>query len=120
MKTNSSARGATRLTFCAVLALVGLLILTAEPASAQIASSALNGTVTDASGAVVPNAKVTISSSSTGFSRSVVTNSIGRYSIDELTPGTYSMSVEATGFKKDLVPRVTLYVGQTSTHACPN
>jgi hypothetical protein len=115
MKPSRSTLATTLVAFCAVLACISLLILTSEPASAQIASSVLNGTVMDESGAVMPNAKVTISSPTTGFVRSVVTNSIGSYSIRDLTPGVYSISVEADGFRKDLIPGLTLYVGQTST-----
>jgi len=115
MKPSRLTPTRTVVAFCAGLVCIGLLFLTAKPASAQIAASVLNGTVMDASGAVVPNAKVTISSPTTGFSRSVVTSSIGTYSTGEVAPGVYSVSVEATGFMKVLVLSMTLYVGQTST-----
>src|SRR5262245_37796248 len=82
---------------------------------AQISSSALNGTVTDATGSVVPRASVTVTSTSTGFARSVVTSDNGAYAVSDIPPGTYEVSAEAAGFKKAVVSDVRLYVGQTAT-----
>lgn len=117
MRTSDMTSARIQNVLFVALASIGLLVLTPKLGQAQIAigTSNLNGTVTDTSGAVVPNAKVTISSPTTGFSRSVVTNSSGRYYISQLTPGVYSVSVEAQGFKKEVLPGITLYVGQTPT-----
>src|SRR5947209_1885570 len=83
--------------------------------SAQISSSTLNGTVTDSSGSVIPRAKVSALSKSTGFARSVTSNESGGYVISELPPGTYEVSAEAPGFKRTVVSDIRLFVGQTAT-----
>src|SRR5262245_64931179 len=82
---------------------------------AQISSSAVNGTITDATGSVVPKASVTVTSVSTGFTRSVVASDSGAYVVSDIPPGVYEVSAEAAGFKKAVVSDVRLYVGQTAT-----
>src|SRR5262249_16924971 len=82
---------------------------------AQISSSALNGTVTDATGSVVPRASVTVTSISTGYARSVLTGDNGTYVITDVPPGNYEVSAEAAGFKKAVISNVRLYVGQAAT-----
>jgi hypothetical protein len=117
MRTNDKTPAGIQNVLFVALACIGLFVLTPRPGRAQIAlgTSVLNGTVTDVSGAVVPNAKVTISSAATGISRTFVTNSSGRYYISQLIPGVYSVSVEARGFENAVLSGITLYVGQTST-----
>jgi hypothetical protein len=95
--------------------LVGLL--PAGPvASAQGvgASADLTGTVTDPSGADVPSAKVTVIDIARGIQRSVVTDEHGFYRLSGLAPATYKLSVEHAGFQTEVVPSLTLTVGQTS------
>jgi hypothetical protein len=62
------------------------------------ATGTIQGTVTDPSGAVIPNAKVTISEPSTGAKKVVQSNGSGFYSAGSLTPGNYKIHVEAPGF----------------------
>jgi outer membrane receptor protein involved in Fe transport len=76
-----------------------LLIATAI-CLAQTETGQISGTVKDASDAVVANAKVTVKSLNTGFTRDTVTNSAGLYTLPSLKPDTYELSIEATGFKK--------------------
>src|SRR5262249_45651336 len=85
------------------------------PSRAQISSSALNGVVTDSTGSVVPKATVTVTSISTGFTRTALTGDTGAYSISDLPPGLYDVSAEAAGFKKAVIKGIRLYVGQTAT-----
>ncbi len=66
---------------------------------AQAVYGSLYGTVTDASGAVVPNATVTITDVSKGTSSSVTTNASGAYVAEHLIPDTYNVKVEASGFQ---------------------
>jgi hypothetical protein len=68
--------------------------------NAQVVTATLTGTVTDASGATVPAARVTAAEVSTGVSRSAETSSDGVYRIPFLNPGTYTVTIEKTGFKK--------------------
>ncbi len=65
---------------------------------AQIPTGAIEGTITDPTGAVVPNAKVTITEPSTGRTISLTTTSAGLYSARNLIPSVYDVRVEAPGF----------------------
>jgi Ca-activated chloride channel family protein len=77
-------------------------------------SPAAPGTVVDASGAVVPNATVTIKDENTGATRTVQTDSSGEYSIAGLPPGKYSIGVAAPGFKTTQIQDVTIQPGQVA------
>jgi hypothetical protein len=68
--------------------------------AAQITSGALSGTVLDAAGAAVPNAKVTLTGEGNGFVRSVLTTREGFFALPDLTPAIFTLSIEAPGFKK--------------------
>ncbi|MGC2154222.1 MAG: carboxypeptidase regulatory-like domain-containing protein [Terriglobales bacterium] len=83
-----------------LFSLVALLItLFAAPALAQFSAS-LQGTVEDKSGAVVSGATVTATENATATAHMTTTNSSGFYRISELPPGTYTVTVQASGFKK--------------------
>src|SRR5438093_2740445 len=94
--------------------LVGLIFLAFESpsASAQEVGATLFGTVTDAAGASVPDAAVTITNPETGKTVTVTTQNDGSYVVPALTPGTYTVSVEKTGFKKSVQTGITLVVFQ--------
>jgi Carboxypeptidase regulatory-like domain len=79
------------------------------------ASAGMTGTVTDSSGAVVPDANVTITNQATSVSDNTVTSSSGTYSFKGLTPGKYNVTVEAAGFKKGVQNSVTVEVSTTPT-----
>ena len=79
---------------------IGRLFLFALVPIRLIAQTAeLSGIISDPSGLAVPNAKVTVKSRATGVTREVVSNQEGLYSIPALPPGSYDLTVEATGFK---------------------
>ncbi len=61
---------------------------------------AITGTVADASGAMIAGAKVTVVQKSTSVAHTTLTNASGEFNIPSLPPSTYTVSVEATGFKK--------------------
>lgn len=65
----------------------------------QAVSGTLLGTVTDASGAAVPAAKVTLTAVQTGISRSMNSNESGNYVFPNVEPGTYKVAVELKGFR---------------------
>ena len=69
-------------------------------ASGQTDRGTITGTVTDSSGAVVPNAKVTAKDTNTGAERSTTTSSEGDYTIPELPAAPYQVTAEAQGFRK--------------------
>jgi outer membrane receptor for ferrienterochelin and colicin len=85
-----------RLQFC--LAVFATLVLTIS-AFAQVQNGQLTGTVTDPSGAAIANAKITVANPATGFSASGTSNAAGNYTVKEIPVGTYSVTVEAPGFK---------------------
>jgi hypothetical protein len=68
-------------------------------AVAQSDSTSVSGTVADASGAVLPNAKVTVRNEATGTEQSITSNETGQYTIPNVRPGTYTVTVEANGFQ---------------------
>ena len=80
-----------------VLAAVGYM---AVPANAQVLYGSIIGTITDQSGAVIPGATVKIINVGTQQTREAQTDEGGRYSLINVLPGTYTLSVTAQGFRK--------------------
>jgi carboxypeptidase family protein/TonB-dependent receptor-like protein len=78
--------------------LIGLLLLLPVQSFGQAVFGSIFGTVTDASGAVIPNAKVTVTDIRKGTSVTYVTNESGNYSATHLIPDIYTIKIEATGF----------------------
>src|SRR3954470_24464522 len=81
------------------VALAVLAVALVSTASAQF-NAALQGTVTDQSGAVVSGANVTVTNQSTGVATTSTTTDNGLYRVAHLAPGNYSVTVEANSFKK--------------------
>lgn len=78
-------------------------------------TSRLQGTITDPSGAVVPNATINIRNDATGDTRSVKSDGAGLYQAPALVPGTYTVDISAAGMQSHHVQGVTLNVGATVT-----
>ena len=100
-----------------ILSLLTLLVIATLPASLMaqsLVSGDVTGTITDPTGAVLPNATVMLKSDSTGESRTTKTNSSGVYHISLLRPGSYSINVTAHGFSKT-DSNVSVTSGRTST-----
>jgi outer membrane receptor protein involved in Fe transport len=87
---------------------------TAGLAQSQAAAADLTGIVTDANGAVVSGANVTVRGVGIGINRTATTDSEGVYRVISLPPGAYEVTVEATNFKRTVVKDVRLTVGQTA------
>jgi hypothetical protein len=87
---------------CPKIALIAVAIacFTAAPLLAQVTSGTIFGTVKDNSGAVVKDASVTITNPANGITRQMTSGSDGNFVAPNLYPGTYSIAVEAKGFKK--------------------
>jgi hypothetical protein len=98
-----------------MFSLVTLTILFVSTAFAQATTAALTGRVSDSLGNVVPNATVVVTNKGTAQTRTVVTNSDGEYSVTELAPGRYSVTVEAPSFSKALLEEIELNVGNRQT-----
>jgi protocatechuate 3,4-dioxygenase beta subunit len=89
-----------------------IVLLTATTIAQQTATAALEGIVTDANGAVVPNAKVSVKNSDTGLIRETITDTSGIYRLPALPPGSYQLTSSATGFAENKFTGITLTVGQ--------
>ena len=95
---------------CIVAAVVSLAFCVS--AFAQT-SQGITGLVTDTTGAVIPNAKVTVHNESTGLDHTVVTTATGNYSVPFLHPGVYDVHAEAANFKPVDKTAITLQTDQT-------
>jgi hypothetical protein len=89
-----------------------LLVVVCSLAFAQRDLGTITGTVSDAQGASVPNAKVSIVNTATGVSYDTVTTDTGSYTRPALNPGTYTVTVEAPGFQKAQQSNVIITPGQ--------
>ena len=96
--------------FIAATALL-LAVLVSSPVSAQVAGGTLSGTITDPSGAGIPQAQITIKNLATGVERSLTTNTDGFYTVPNLLPGEYQVTISAKGFNTEVKPGITINVG---------
>src|ERR1017187_4031349 len=84
-----------------VLLLTVFVLAFTTIAFAQRDMGTITGTITDAQGGVVPNAKITITEVETGLKYEVQSGSDGTYIRPALKPGTYSVTAELKGFRRD-------------------
>ena len=82
-----------RLEIPRVVVILACLFLLAAPSAAQTTTSTIEGTVTDASGAVIPGAEVTVRGVSVAAERSATTDAKGAYRLTALPAGTYTVTV---------------------------
>src|SRR6266705_3642929 len=92
------------------LMIVALMVLAAAPGRAQTFRGTILGTVTDATGGVVPGAMVTVRNVDTGLLRNTETQADGSYRVPELPIGTYDVSVEKSGFQTSVTNGVKVDV----------
>jgi hypothetical protein len=91
-----------------------LVVLLAPESMAQTATSGtLIGTVTDATGAVVPNADVQLVNNDTNATFNQKTNGAGQYVFPNVTPGDYKITVKVAGFRTAAVPSLTVEVNKS-------
>ncbi|MGH9160910.1 MAG: carboxypeptidase-like regulatory domain-containing protein, partial [Vicinamibacteraceae bacterium] len=88
------------------------LALWAAPASAQVTTSTILGTVTDPSGGVLPGVQITVTDSATGSVRTTRTGVDGGYVVENLKPGDYVIATVVSGFKDAVVSGITVQVAQ--------
>jgi hypothetical protein len=97
-----------------VLRIVGLLFFLVSSAEAQFAS-AIEGTLTDSSGGIVPGATVTLTNLATSAAQTAHTNDAGYYRFSSLGNGLYSVRVTLQGFKTVIQDQIRLQVAETRT-----
>jgi hypothetical protein len=95
-----------------LLALTIAAVITPMTAVGQSVSGTILGTVSDASGSVIPDAKVTVVNEGTGLTRAVQTDSNGEYTVPSLPTGRYSIMTEMAGFKALALSNIELGVDQ--------
>ena len=91
--------------------LFALLWIGSSVAMAQSSAGTVTGTVTDSTGASVPNAAVTLTDAATGGVRSATTNDKGLYTFPYVNPGSYTVKVSKQGFKTTVVSNQVVQVG---------
>jgi outer membrane receptor protein involved in Fe transport len=96
-----------------LVSLACILLLLSSGAFAQTETGQITGTITDATGAVLVDAKVVVKSVNTGLTRETTTNSSGIYTIPSLRPDAYDVVITAVGFQS-LTQRVVVSVGGKS------
>jgi Carboxypeptidase regulatory-like domain len=113
----------------AVLSILSLVVLAAGPARAgQVVTGSISGTVIDPTGALVPDASVTVTNRDTGATLNASTSAVGAFRFSLLPIGTYNLEITKTGFQRleigairvsanieNALGSVTLQVGQAST-----
>src|SRR5260370_10948101 len=99
------------------LIFAALLVLTASTTIAQVSGATLSGIVTDPTGALAPNATITIRNTDTGATRIVTSNSEGFYSAPNLNPGNYEVKISAKGFSTTLQKGIVLTVSARQTYS---
>jgi hypothetical protein len=110
--TRNTGRGLVLALACALL----IIPLLAAGAFAQVTTSGrLAGTVTDAQGAVVSNAQINVKNNETQTLFTATTNKEGGWTLPSVSPGAYTVTVTAAGFKTTIVQDVKVDVGQPTT-----
>jgi hypothetical protein len=102
----------------ALMLFVFVLVVMGVAVYAQTPTGTISGAVSDESGAVVPNATVTITNKATGFSRTATTNAEGLFSEPALPAGEYEVRVEIQGFRT-LLREATVQAGVTTSVTLP-
>jgi hypothetical protein len=100
--------------FLRLLLVLAIAMFSIAGLKAQALNGTVLGTVTDASGSIVPNAKVAALELNTNLSRTVQSNESGTYTFSNLPAGSYNISVELTGFRKSIRDRVDVAINSTT------
>ena len=100
---------------CVASLLVLCLLVPVASLIGQVGRSGITGTVTDPAGAIVPNAKVTLKNEETNVLWTTVSTDTGVYILRNLPPGSYTVTVEGSGFEKLVLEHVQLEVEKVSS-----
>src|SRR4051812_34114990 len=97
------------------LLFLGTPVLICQLMYGQTDSGRISGMLTDSTGAIVPNATVTVTNDNTGVERKASSNAAGIYFVGQLTPAPWSISAVAPGLASSTMKGVTVQVGQERT-----
>src|SRR5689334_19258713 len=97
-----------------IMVMAGIILSWVLVAVAQVTTGAISGSVTDSTGAALAGAKVVIQNDETGVSRSVQSDSSGRYSASSLSVGKYRITVTQEGFQTESRTGIELTVGRNA------
>jgi outer membrane receptor protein involved in Fe transport len=97
-----------------VISVLYLLLISPGVRAQSTTDGAIAGTVTDASGAAVPNASVTVTNKGTNLSQGVATDESGYFRAAKLQPGSYTMKVEAPGLAPFTAENVIVQIGSVT------
>src|SRR5215470_4415105 len=81
-------------------------------ATAQVTTGSVSGNVKDSAGAVLPGVSIKLTNTDTGFTRTVISDEVGRYNAPQLPLGAYEISAELPGFQMALRRGITLTIGR--------
>src|SRR6202051_278524 len=116
MTLSEAFQGLRFRSLCSIfLCVFGCCLLMPGTAHAQ-AQAAINGTVRDTSGAVIPDASIVLHNNGTNLDRPATTNSVGAYVLTDIQPGNYDLRVSKDGFTTSVESDIHLLVNQAATH----
>ena len=95
----------------APIAVLFLLLFFSQPGRAQVAGGAITGTVTGEAGAAIPGVQISVREVNTDLLRTTTTNTAGLFSVPDLSPGSFEMTVSAPGFATQLWTGITVTAG---------
>lgn len=98
-----------------IIGIIALALILPAVAVAQRSSATISGSVTDPTGAVIPEARVTAVHTATGQATTTLTNAVGSFVLANLAPGPYQLRVEKEGFQTLVQDGLTLQVDQSAT-----
>src|SRR5438105_5041273 len=98
---------------CSTLLTLGVIIAATSTINmnAQVAGGNISGTISDATGRVIPEVHISITNPDTGINRTLTTNSDGLYTAPNLLPGTYDLTFTASGFRTEVRSAISITVG---------
>ncbi len=100
---------------CLLLPFLGMCLLAGTSSSyGQDTNASLSGTVTDPTSAAIPGAKLSLANAATGFTSTYVSDEAGQFTFRNLTPGTYNLTVAATGFQSAVQQGLVLSINQAA------
>jgi hypothetical protein len=105
-------RSALRQRYFGLSFLFALLIAVCTPLFAQVGVGGLTGTISDSTGAVIPDAKVVLTNESTGMFQTTVSSSAGTYVFNAVNAGTYSLQVTKSGFEAYVNQGIQIHIQQ--------